>query len=151
MKGSKGEWIFYLKLGSKLPQHFFEMDQEFKLQGVSLVPISFSNLLEVTRGEDAVPVIVVVSSIAEANYYVKKLMKLIRVLLRYKRIDLFKASSFSFLNESAQLKTRDNYHFFSLPVSRTQFCDTILTRVTEKSTNVLKWPGGKTPRMSLTR
>lgn len=151
MSAIKDEWIFYLKLTPNLNENFFSMDRHFKSFGFNLIPVSFPNLLELIKDNETFHVVVVVGSRREAAYYVKNVSKPIRNLLRFKKINLFAASSFSFINESSKLTFRGNYEFYPLPIKTAQLCDKIFTKVLDDTVDNRQWPGGKSPRMSFGR
>lgn len=149
MSNYKDEWIFFLKMGPKLPDFFFNMDQEFKAYGYNLIPVNLTDFLELTKRDSEVNVICVVRSYQEFSYYTRNVSKIINMLLRMNKINFFHASSFGALNESAKLRVRNRYDFYSLPVKRTYLCDKILEKIIDKSVETKSWPGGNRPRMSL--
>lgn len=151
MSNYKDEWIFFLKMGPKLPDFFFDMDQEFKAYGYNLIPIALGDFLEVTKRDMEVNVVCVVRSYQEFAYYRRRASKMINMLLRMNKINFFHASSFAALNESAKLRVRNRYDFYSLPIKRSMLCDKILEKIIDKSVDTKTWPGGKTPRMSLAK
>ena len=151
MSSYKDEWIFFLKMGPKLPDFFFDMDQEFKAYGYNLIPVTLGDFLEVTKRDSEVNVVCVVRSYNEFSYYHRRVSKVINMLLRMNKINFFHASSFSALNESAKLRVRNRYDFYSLPIKRSLLCDKILEKIIDKSVDTKTWPGGKTPRMSLSK
>lgn len=151
MSAIKDEWIFYLKLGPKLNENFFSLDRHFKQYGFNLIPVSFPNLLELIKNDETFHVIVVVGSKREAAYYLKNLSKPLRNLLRFNKINLFSASSFGFVNESANLTFRGNYDFYPLPIKAAQLCDKILFKVLDQAADSKQWPGGKSPRVSISK
>lgn len=151
MSSYKDEWIFFLKMGPKLPDFFFDMDQEFKQYGYNLIPVNLSDFLELTKKDNEVNVICVVRSYNELSYYIRKVSKLINMLLRMNKIQFFHASSFGAINESAKLRVRNRYDFYSLPIKKTYLCDKILEKVIDKSVETKSWPGGKSPRMTFSK
>lgn len=151
MSSIKDEWIFYLKLTPRLNENFLSLDRNLKQFGFSLIPVSFPNLIELIKAGDNFHLVIMVSSKQEADYYLRHVSKSIRNLLRFKKINLFCASSFSFINESSKLSSRDNYNFYPLPMRTGDFCDKILSTLLDSAVENKKWPGGKSPKISMTR
>ena len=149
MSSIKDEWIFYLKLTPNLSENYLSLDKHFKQYGYNLIPVSFPNMLELIKANETFHVIVVVSSRKEANYYMKHVSRSIRNLLRFNKVNLFTASSFSFINESSKLTYRGNYDFFPLPMRTADLCDKILVKVLDSAVENYAWPGGKRPRMGV--
>lgn len=151
MSDIKDEWIFYLKLTPNLPESFIYLDKGFKKYGFNLIPVSFPNLLELLKSDESFNVMMLVSSQREAAYYLKHVSKHIKTLLRFNKINLFVASSFSFVNESSKLTFRGNYDFWSLPIRSEELCDKIVFKALDKVVENKKWPGGKAPRMTISK
>jgi len=142
MKEEKSDWIFYLRLNRNLPRHFFDLDQEFKSKGYTLIPVTIGELLSLTQGEGNFYVVTAVTGTAEATHYIKKVQKVFKLLLRNSRLTLFIASSFKFIDETALFGKTGQYHFVSLPVGMNHFCDTISKKIINKENKLTKWPGG---------
>jgi hypothetical protein len=149
MNTYKDEWIFFLKLQPKLPEYYFQMDQHFKAYGYNLIPVNLSDFLELTKKDDGVNVVCVIHNYTELSYYLRKAKKLLLMLLRMNKIQLITASSYEITNENSNIRVRDSYDFYSLPLKRSYLCDKILEKVIGKSLDTDKWPGGKRPRMSI--
>ncbi len=149
MKEYKTDWIYYLKLSPKLSKNFFDMDAHFKERGITLIPVTLSELLGLTKGEGDFHCVSCIASFADAKYYLKKARKIIHILLRSKRMHWYIASSFAFTNEASLFSVYGNYHFARLPIGVKKFCDIIVTTIHAKSNSKTKWPGGKRPRMGL--
>lgn len=142
MKEEKTDWIFYLKLNRNLPEHFFELDQEFKKNGYTLIPVSITELISVTKGEGRFHVITAVTGFTQATYYANKVQKVFQMLLRSKRMYTYVASSFKFIDETALFGKSGQYHFVPLPVTMEHFCGTISKIITTQDNKTRKWPGG---------
>jgi len=151
MNTYKDEWIFFLKMGPKLPAYFFDMDTHFKNYGYNLIPVNLSDFLELTKKDEDVNIICVVRNYQELSFYLRKASKLLLMLLRMGKIQLFCSSSFEIVNESSKLRVRNNYDFYSLPIKRSFLCDKILEKVIDKSVDGRSWPGGKRPRLTFSR
>jgi hypothetical protein len=143
MKDQKADWIFYLQLTPKLTGKFLELDQYFKENDFSLVPLSLSHLLNLNQGAGQFHVIVVASTQEEINYFNKKIRKLSHYLIRNKRMHLYLASSFDCIDDSPLFGSTGHYHFVKLPVKLSSFCATIAQTVKNKQNQMRKWPGGK--------
>lgn len=151
MSRLKDEWIFYLKLSPDLPDHFLALDNELKNYGFSLLPVSLPNLVELLKTNENCPVLMVIPGRKQANYYVKHVSKYVKNLLRFDKIDLFVASSFEFINESSKISYRANYHFFPLPMKTKELCDKIVSSHLDRVVESKVWPGGKRPRISISK
>ena len=126
-----------------------ELDRNFKAYGYNLIPVSFPNLLELIKSNESFHVVVVVASQKEAAYYLRHVAKPLQNLLRFGKINLFAASSFSFINESSKLTRRHNYEFYSLPIKSSELCENIITTLLDQVVENVEWPGGKSPRMAV--
>lgn len=144
MNEEKTDWIFYLKLNRNLPEHFFKLDQEFKKNGYTLIPVSISELITVTKGEGSFHVVAAINGFSEATYFTNKVQKVFQMLLRSKRMHTYIASSFKFIDETAMFGKSGQYHFVSLPVTMEHFCGTISKIIQTKDNQTRKWPGGTT-------
>lgn len=140
MKEEKSDWIFYLKLNKNLPEHFFDLDLEFKKRGFTLIPVSISELNSITKGEGRFHVVTTVTGMAEATHYSKKVQKIFHMLLRSGRMYTYIASSFKFIDETAKFGKTGQYHFVSLPVSLDYFCGTISKLIESTESQRRKWP-----------
>ncbi len=149
MNALKDEWIFYLKLQPELSENFLQLDKNFKQFGYNLIPVSFPNLLRLIQTKETFHVITIVSNQREANYYAKHVSKPIKNLLRFRKINLFTASSYGFINESSKLTFRDNYEFHQLPIPTSVLCDKVITTVLDQAVESSKWPGGRRPKMTI--
>lgn len=149
MNSYKDEWIFYLKLQPELPESYFHMDQHFKAYGYNLIPVNLSDFLELTKKDDGVNVVCIIRNYNELSFYLRKAKKLLLMLLRMGKIQLITASSFEIANESSNIRVRNSYDFYSLPLKRSYLCDKILEKVIGKSLDTKQWPGGKRPRLTI--
>jgi hypothetical protein len=141
MNDEKSDWIFYLKLSKSLPKHFLSLDKEFKSQGLTLIPISISELMSVTKGEGNFNVMVSVRSISDAKYFAKRVHKTFEFLLRSRRINLFMSSSFGFIDQTNKYGRTNKYHFHSLPQKVDELCESIAFDIQEEKSTDRKWPG----------
>lgn len=141
MKDGKSDWIFYLKLSKSLPKHFISLDREFKKEGLTLIPISISELLSVTKGDGNFNVMVNICSIADAKYFSKRVQKTFSFLLRSKRINLFMSSSFEFVNQTSIYGPTKKYHFNRLPQKYNELCHLISSKIKKENSKDRRWPG----------
>lgn len=151
MKEEKSDWIFYLKLSRNLPEYYFDLDSEFKAMGLTLIPISISELISITKGEGKFNVFTGVRNFDDAQYYTKRVEKMFGMLMRSRRMSLFMTSSFSFINQNYKYGKTGMYHFFPLPQSLKSICGIIASEVDKSSSQDHRWPGssvglGKTIR-----
>ena len=141
-------WIFYLKLTKDLPKEFLALDLEFKKSKKSLIPVSLKTLLDCTRKNKSIHVLVVVKNYQEYRYFHKRVKKIMKYLMITERVNLYVAASFSMVNDPSIMK-RNFYHFVKLPVLTREFCGSISQMVDSKEAQLNSWPGGVTPRLSL--
>ena len=74
--------------------------------------------------------------------------KILKYLMKNSRVNIYIASSFSQVGDGSILK-RKQYNFVKLPVSRSEFCSNVAHMIEMRENELYKWPGGKSPRMSL--
>jgi hypothetical protein len=141
MNDEKSDWIFYLKLSKSLPPHYISLDKEFKRQGLTLIPISISELMSVTKGEGSFNVLVSIRHFADAKYFAKRIQKTFEFLLRARRINLFMSSSFEFTNQTNKYGKTKKYHFYPLPQRLDEMCDSIALNIQKDKSTDKKWPG----------
>jgi len=141
MNDKESDWIFYLKLSKKLPLHFFSLSEKFSARGITLVPITLSELTSVNQGDGRFHVITCVRSISDAEYYAKKVQKTFSYLLHSRRMSLFMASSFSLVDDTHIFGRTKQYFFYSLPVELGLMCDTIAEEIYKVDSSERKWPG----------
>lgn len=141
MNDEKSDWIFYLKLSKSLPKHFLSLDKEFKKQGLTLIPISISELLSVTKGEGSFNVMLSIRSISDAKYFSKRVQKTFEFLIRSRRINLFISSSFEFINQTNKYGKSKKYHFTLLPQKYDELCEGITKNIQKENSKDKRWPG----------
>ena len=141
-------WIFYLKLTRDLPREFLLLDHEFKKNRKSLIPVTLKTLLECTRKNKSIHVLIVVKSFGEYRYFHHKVKKILKYLMRTEKVNLYVASSFGIVNDPSIMK-RNYYEFIKLPVNLKQFCGSISELIDSKEMQYNSWPGGVRPRLSL--
>lgn len=144
----KDGWVFYLKLSKDLPEEFLSLDQEFKKEGKSLVPITIKTLLDHGKRNNSVHVVILVRSLKELEYYNAKVRKAVKFLMMNRRLHLYIASSFATVGDPSIMR-RDHYYFERLPVATKHFVETTCYEIDRKETSMLKWPGGIRPRLSI--
>lgn len=141
MMEEKSDWIFFLRLTPKLPAKFYELDHVFKQTGKTLIPVSFKDLISINKGEDKFHVICVIGSFDEAKYFEKRVRKLTHYFLRSRKMNLYTASSFKFIDDTHLFGSSGQYHYVQLPVGLKKFCDTITETINNKKLHKRKWPG----------
>ena len=141
MNEERSDWIFYLKLSKSLPKHFLDLDREFKERGITLIPISISELMSVTKGEGSFNVMTSVRNFSEAKYFSKKVQKIFEFMMRSRRLNLFMASSFSYIDQTSIFGKTGKYHFYPLPVKIDALCATIAHEIYKQQSGDYKWPG----------
>ena len=146
---AREHWIFYLKLTRDLPEEYLVLDQKFKQSNKSLIPIGLKSLLECTKKNKSIHVLIVVKSYQEYKYFHKRVKKIMKYMMMTERVHLYIASSFSGINDPSIMK-RDFYNFVRLPVGMETFCRSVSHMIDIKESQVLNWPGGVRPRMGLT-
>lgn len=142
-------WIFYLKLQRELPREYFLIDQQFKQSAKSLVPVGIKGLTEMVKKSRRVHVLIVIKNLDEYKYFTKNVKKVMKFLVRTGRVNLYIASSFNGVNDTAIMR-RDYYHYMKLPVSYKYLCGHVSTTVDMKEQNSFKWPGGVRSQFKLT-
>lgn len=136
-------WVFFLKLSKDLPRQYFRLDSEFKKAGITLIPVSLSDLLNILKGEQRPQVICLVQNITHFRYMHKKGQKVLTMLVRNDKIDLYVLSSFTCLNKTAELKGRSNYFYLGLPVPLRRCCAMIIAAIVNKWRYGHNWIGGR--------
>lgn len=144
------EWVFYLKLDPKLDETFIKLDGEFKKYSLSLIPIDFKGLCEISKGVSRINVIVFVKNLNNLDYYTKRINKLMKMMIIHDRVQLFHISSFKECNHF-DLGYKDNYTFFDLPQLNSRLCESIISQIMDTPEIQKQWPGGRRPRMEIER
>ncbi len=117
MKEKEIEWMYFLNLDGSLPRSFFSLDFYFKKENISLIPISLDQLLSMSTETDRVNVVCLISSSYSKDKYFKSNSRLLKMLSRNNKINLFTVSSYSSTNMENYQKKMDNYKFYRLPIS----------------------------------
>lgn len=146
---SKESWIFYLKLQKELPKEYFRLDQELKMYGKSLVPMTIRSLGESIKKSKKIHVLIVVRNLDEFRYFNSKVKKILKFMVRTGRVSLYVTSSFNAVNDTTIMR-RDFYYFMKLPVSYSFLCQSIAKVVDSNDANAYKWPGGSRSQFKLT-
>lgn len=142
----EGNWIFFLSPTRSLPSYYVAMDAQFKRAGLSLIPVTLSDLLTILKTEHKPQVICVVSNFTQMHFMLKKGVKVLNMLIRNDLIDLYVLSSFISLDQTATLRGRKNYLFLSLPLPLRLTCVKITAAIIKKWEGRKIWPGGKSYR-----
>jgi hypothetical protein len=145
----KEHWIFYLKLQRELPREFFTLDQKFKNSKKSLVPVTIKGLTNMTDKNKSMHVLIVIKSIDEYMYFNKRVKKILKYLIKTGKVNLYIASSFNGVNDTAIMK-RDLYNFIKIPVATEYLCGSISRMIDLKESSTLRWPGGVRSNFQLT-
>ncbi len=143
-------WVFYLQLKSKLSKDFLVLDRELKDYGKGLVPVSIENLLGYIKKKEGIDLLVVVKSKAEANYYNKRIKKVLRYLILSKKIRLTLVSSYQDINDLTLAK-KGHYFFHQLPMSVSSVVFEMISTIHDRQDNKNKWPGASRPKMMFSR
>jgi len=125
MSKEKIEWVYYLNLDGNLNRHFFDIDQHFKNVNVTLIPISIDQLLTMSQEISRVNVICCVTSIHQRLKYLKKNNRIVKMLLKNKRINLYLISSYQNIDVQRGMRRVSNYTFLQLPVNLRDFSDQV--------------------------
>ena len=149
MNEENGQWVLYLTLSNKLPKNFYLLDNALKRFGHTLVPMTYSTLLNLANESKGLTVICMVSNAQELYRYARKVRKILNLMVQNQTIDLYVLSSFSQINDTATFRRNSSYHFSTLPVELSSFSASLVKSINEKSNNKTKWPGGKSPRPSM--
>ncbi len=145
---ARDNWIYFLKLSRELPREYIHLDQAMKVHQKSLVPVTLKGLIETSSKSGAVHIIVYIHSLNELRYFNRRANKILKYLMKNSRVNIYIASSFSQVGDGSILK-RKQYNFVKLPVSRSEFCSNVAHMIEMRENELYKWPGGKSPRMSL--
>lgn len=145
---SKNRWIYFLKLSKELPEFYLKLDQNFKKFDKSLVPITLKSLIESSKSNEELHLVIVIRSLKEFEYFQKKVRKMLKFIARQERINIYMASSYSNVNDPGIMR-KDFYNYVKLPISMNLYCESVATMIEVKDQKLKKWPGGVRPRMSL--
>lgn len=149
MNEENNPWILYLTLSNKLPKKFYLLDRTLKKLGYTLVPMTYSTLLNLATESQGLNVICMVSNAQELFRYSKKVRKILKYMVQNKIINLHVLSSFTQINDTAAFRRDRSYHFVSLPIDIRSFSINLVESINEKSKTKTQWPGGKSPRPSM--
>ena len=146
---AKAHWIFYLRLQRDLPREYFLVDQKFKNNFKSLVPITIRGLSESVKSSKRVHVLIVIKTMDEYRYFNKHVKKIMKFLVRTGKVHLYIASSFNGVNDTAIMR-RDHYNFMKLPVTFEHLCESVSQMIDTKELSSHQWPGGIRSKFKLT-
>lgn len=133
-------WIYYLKLQRDLPREYLVLNRSFREKNKTLIPITISGLLDCAKVYKSLHVVVVIKSYRDFRYFDSRVKKLVKLLIRSGKVNIYLASSFSLINDSTIMK-RDYYNFIKLPASMDFLCGSISRMVEIKESQLHLWPG----------
>lgn len=144
---NKSNYIFFLQLGAKPTESYFQMARQFSDEGITLLPVTISSLITMISGGQMAHVVCLVSTMKEREIYLKRVQKTLSYLVKRKIVYLYQASSFHTLMQTEAFhQAKKNYFFIELPVKLARFCATISKYYFLRQNEELKWPGGTSPR-----
>lgn len=137
----KDHWVFYLKLSPNLSSEYLHIATEFQAQGKKMIPVGINTLLECIRHRNKIDLVIIVRTMEELNRFHGKCKKILKLLIRTGRMNMYVASSFSSVNDP-KLMRKDAYHFVKLPVRIDFFCNLVTSSLKRKKERPQLWPGG---------
>lgn len=142
------QWIFFLKLGRELPKDFFALDQQFKANGKTLIPVGLKTMSSLLSEREDVHILIVVKSVQEYIYFHKRVKKVMKYMVRSGKVYLYIASSFNKMIDS-EIMRRNHYNFLKLPVTINYLCGSISKTIDMKNSGQSLWPGGGKSKFQL--
>lgn len=141
--------VFFLKTSRRLPQSYFDLEPNFREQGITLVPVTIDNLLMMSKEVNKVHIVTCITSMNQKQYFERKVRRVITMLVRNNVATFFQISSFEDTNIGSSLKVSRNYYFTKLPVKAKYYCDKISKYYYLSKVKKFRWPGTTSPRMGL--
>ncbi|MFN8370994.1 MAG: hypothetical protein U0T83_10280 [Bacteriovoracaceae bacterium] len=143
MEKSEIKKIFYLRMGTRLPDCYFQLSSFFKDRGITLVPVELNEFNEVNKKAKEKPhLITIESNFLEKVELRKNLEGGLALSVKAKKIHFYHLTSFSPVNNLLSLKYSYTYNYFPLPMQIKEIADKISNIYFEQFDNESKWPGG---------
>ena len=138
--------IFYLQLADTLPKAYFYIRQEFAENGITLVPIRFSDLREIASNKKS-HVLVILQDMQSKSRFERIKRRYLEIAVKNRQIILHEVSSFSpsiDLHKGNRIKS---YFHYTLPNSILKIANQISYSYANDKLNISKWPGGKRAKL----
>ncbi|OUR98906.1 hypothetical protein A9Q84_05700 [Halobacteriovorax marinus] len=134
-------FIFFLKLSNQLPSYYFYMSEQFKAFGISLVPVTLSQLKEI-RHNNREYIISLTSDFTKYRNHLQARKNYLDYMVLSRKFCLFDISSFEIPDMASKGFRSKSYHFFQLPVNLEETVKNIAIAIYEDRRTKLTWPGG---------
>ncbi len=135
--------IFYLRMGERLPECYFQLASFFKDRGITLVPVELTEFNEFNKKSPDKPhLISIESSFFEKVELRKNLDSGLALSIKAKKLHFYHVTSFSPVNNLLSLKYSHIYNYFHLPMQIKEIAQQISQIYFEQFDNESKWPGG---------
>lgn len=139
--------IFFLTLGKTLPEFYFQAANIYNSVGVTLVPVNFVELQEISKGERDVFLMTHVSCLSEQIKFFKLREKFLDHAIHQSKFRLFHITSFGRVFEYARAQRKGYYHPINLPQLTKEICYQIASKVIEYQEKKESWPGGRRAKL----
>ena len=142
----KEHYIFYLQYTKEIPATFFSLGTVLKNFGITLVPITTHELVNLARPKKQF----VISATADLNSF-KALTRVRKSFLDFALVSqkfcLFDISSFGKISISYKLEKNQSYFYYPLPMTFNQMAANIASHYFSQSGTISRWPGGKRAKL----
>ncbi len=133
--------ILYLLLDDKLPEAFYLLNNEFKKENFSLIPVTIDQiqLIKSSLIQSKVAIICSSNNLNEIHLYNKKIRPHLKMLLKSSSLIYFKLSSFQILNDEKKFYQFKNFIFKSYPQDLEKITGIICSILRERLSNNDRW------------
>lgn len=139
-------YIFYLQTKNEPDNAYYILAEVLSKINISLLPIEASDLKQIDRNKKH-HLIVLRNDFSSAFCFNDMRKLFLDSAMAAGKIALFDVSSFSEIENAANLQAKNMYRYFQLPQNLKQVAMTIAVDYFRDRNTMAEWPGGKRSRL----
>ena len=145
----KNQWVYFLKLGSQLPDSFFQLNSVLAKHGINLLPIELDQIPSLIKIDgNKFSVVTVINRFSDLKYFNQKVKKGLQRLHDLFAFQLTILSSFDRIFIKPKGLKNKNITQVLLPLNLHVVALSLSHKLQEQNKVDRKWIGGRSPRLS---
>lgn len=145
MKG-QNRYLFFLQLGSSLPEFYFRLGEILKVWGIQLLPLKATDFQRLQNSERS-DIICFVPDIGSYRNLLKFKRQFLSYYLNLKQVRLYEVTSFRASDVDQRHLKSGHYQHFPMPVAIESLAHKIIDDDNETYQKNKEWPGGRRSRL----
>ncbi|MCB9094415.1 MAG: hypothetical protein H6621_05030 [Halobacteriovoraceae bacterium] len=139
LEGKHIDFVFYLVFGSKRSQNYFKLSYQFSKKGITVIPVTLSQLVEFRKNYEFFPLIICTDNLFAIKAMDEKKEYFIKKLIEHRKADVYHISSYAHLKIPGSERS-PYYHFYALPINLKSFTGKFIESYAESLNRETSWP-----------